>query len=434
MIKDTFRNNLVINIFYVLLAGLMLFATLNIHRQSKVFNYHSEIFADKAGYYVFLPALFIYDFNPAKFPDSVDVKTGFGFTLTEDKIITKYPTGVAILQSPFFLSAHLYTKLSNGKSDGFGVAYHKAIDVSAIFYLIAGLLFLYKFLKNYFSTKVILLSQFILLLGTNLYYYSTVESGLSHVYSFFLFSAFLFYYKQFIEKKAIKLVVFLSIILGFIFIVRPINIVLILPFLFLDYNGVKDFLNRFKLELKGYFCGVFVFALAISPQIIYYLYLSNSLVYYSYGEEAFIYKYSPKIFKVLFAFENGWVTNNPLHVVTIIGLMYMLRLKLKNATIVLVTIVFVTITYASWWSTQLGCGLGHRGFVEFYVILIIPLAYLVQFTLNINIKWKKYIILICIIFCIAVNLKLVYTFDGCWFGKSSWDYLEFSKLLFSPTK
>ncbi len=421
-------------IYFVLVSGIMLFATLNIHRQSKVFDYHSEIFADKAGYYVYLPSLFIYDFNPQKFPDSVDVKTGFGFKLTEEKIFTKYPTGVAILQSPFFLIAHLYSKLNNYPSDGFGVPYHKAIDISAIFYLMLGLLFLFKFLKNYFNEKIVLISLTILLLGTNLYYYATAESGLSHVYSFFLISLFLFYYKKFISNSSHKLALILVVIVGFIFIVRPINIFLMLPILFLDYVDFKEFINRFKLGLMAYVWCFLLFLLIISPQIIYYLYISNSIVFYSYGNESFIYKYSPKILKVLFAFENGWITNNPIQLFTLSGFIYMLSKKIKNAWVCVVLFVVITLTYASWWSTQLGCGLGHRGYVEFYAVFSMPLAYIIQYILNINIVWKKYLILMFIFVCVIVNIKLIYTFDGCWFGKSAWDYTEFYKLLFSPTK
>lgn len=431
---DKLKGDWVKYFYFIILAGLMLFATLNIHRQSKVFDYHSEIFADKAGYYVYLPAIFIYDFNPKNFPDSIDAKTGSGFKLTEDKIINKYPTGVAVLQSPFFFVAHLYSKVTNRVADGFGVPYHKAIDISAIFYLLLGLFFLFKFLKNYFTEKVVLFSIFILLFGTNLYYYATAESGLSHVYSFFLISTFLYYYKKFIAKKSVKLLLLLAILIGFVFIVRPINIFLILPLLFLDYDGIKPFINRFNFGWKAYLLGIVTFLLIISPQFLYYLYLSNNLVYYSYGDEAFIYKYSPKILKVLFAFENGWITNNPLHIITLWGIAYMLLLRLKNAIPIALLFIVITITYASWWSTQLGCGLGHRGYVEFYPLFIIPIAHVVQYLLNGNYDWKKYLILLFILICIVVNIKLIYTFDGCWFGKSAWDLAEFSKLLFSPTK
>lgn len=423
-----------IKAYFVLLSGIMLFATLNIHSRSKVFDYHSEIFADKAGYYMFLPAVFIYDFNPQLFPDSIDVKTGHGFKLTEDKIITKYPTGVSVLQSPFFFAVHFYEKINNDKADGFSVPYHKAIDVSAIFYLIAGLVFLYKFLLNYFNTKTIIISQLVLLFGTNLYYYATVESGLSHIYSFFLFCVFLYMYKLFIQKNSLKHFLILGVLLGFVFIVRPINIFLAMPLFFLDYKNLEEFVSRFRLKWWYYLIGLLLFLIVISPQIIYYLYLSNSVLFYSYGEESFIYKYSPKILKVLFAFENGWIINNPLHIITIAGVWYMFKVKANNAFIVLLTIVLVTVTYASWWSTQLGCGLGHRGYVEFYSLLILPLVYVIQYLSNTKSNLTKYFILFIIFVGIAINIKLVYTFDGCWFGESSWDYKEFSKLLFTPTK
>ena len=43
---------------------ITLFLTFNKHSKSGYYNYHSEIWADKAGYYVYLPAVFKFNFNP----------------------------------------------------------------------------------------------------------------------------------------------------------------------------------------------------------------------------------------------------------------------------------------------------------------------------------------------------------------------------------
>src|SRR5680860_135802 len=88
----------------ILFSGILLFLTFNRHSKSKDLDYHSEIWADKAGYYVYLPAAIKYKFNPVNFPDSIDVKTGNGFMLDYEhkKIRTKYTCGVALMQLPFF--------------------------------------------------------------------------------------------------------------------------------------------------------------------------------------------------------------------------------------------------------------------------------------------------------------------------------------------
>ena len=173
----------------ILLLGIMIFLTLNRHSKSGYYNYHSEIWADKAGYYVYLPATFKYAFNPDEFPDSMDVRTGYGFSLDlkDHKIRTKYTCGVALMQIPFYFLADVLTTPLHQKADGFSPVYHRAVNVAAVFYLLAGILFLYLFLRNYFKISVTVLVLASLVLGTNLYYYAIDETGMSHVYSFALF-------------------------------------------------------------------------------------------------------------------------------------------------------------------------------------------------------------------------------------------------------
>jgi hypothetical protein len=71
---------------FAFLSIILFFATLNLHSRSGEFNYHSEIFSDKAGYQVYLPALFIYNFNATEFPDSIEFRTGEGFILNRETI------------------------------------------------------------------------------------------------------------------------------------------------------------------------------------------------------------------------------------------------------------------------------------------------------------------------------------------------------------
>ncbi|MBK6858838.1 MAG: hypothetical protein IPG95_00905 [Saprospiraceae bacterium] len=131
--------------FLVFLSIFIFLVTLALNRHSKagLYNYHSEIYADKAGYNVYLPATFIYSFNANAFPDSIDIKTGNGFRLdkTNNKVITKYPYGVALLQAPFWLIAYFIDR----DKTGYSKIFHSAVDVSAVFYLLIGIFLFIKF-------------------------------------------------------------------------------------------------------------------------------------------------------------------------------------------------------------------------------------------------------------------------------------------------
>ena len=91
-------------IFLSIAATIILFLSLNLHSNKRPANYRCEIHADKAGYYVYLPAIFLYDFNPDKFPKNIEKTIGEGFDFrkknsqNDQKVIfTKYPCGVAIM-------------------------------------------------------------------------------------------------------------------------------------------------------------------------------------------------------------------------------------------------------------------------------------------------------------------------------------------------
>ena len=134
-----------------LFLGFTIFLSLNRHSRSGIQNYHSEIWADKAGYYIYLPSLLIYNFHTERMPTEIDKKTGNGFFIEDGKIITKYTYGVALLQAPFFIVCHGVSKLFGFNDDGFSLPYHKAINISEVIYSFFSFLLLYFFLIRYLN-------------------------------------------------------------------------------------------------------------------------------------------------------------------------------------------------------------------------------------------------------------------------------------------
>ena len=82
---------------------------------------------------------------------------------------------------------------------GYSKVQHKMIGVSTIFYAVLGLLFLFKSLPQQ-SRKTRYLTLFLVVFGSNLYFYITRDAGLSHGYSFFLFALLLYALNRFIAK------------------------------------------------------------------------------------------------------------------------------------------------------------------------------------------------------------------------------------------
>jgi len=411
----------------------LLFLAFNRHSKYKEYHYRSEIFADKAGYYVYLPALFIYDFKANKFPENVDQKLGNGFQLEsgKNKVITKYTYGVALLQLPFFLLAHFTSLVTGFDSDGFSFLYQKSVDVAAVFYLILGFYFLFILLKQKFSLKFSITTVATVFLGTNLFYYSVIDTGMSHVYSFSMFSAYLLllsYHNKFI-KQQLKFGLLLGLVAGIIVILRPLNIVFILFSFLLTPNEFKNKLltNYPVLILSFAFAGF----LAILPQMLYWNYISGSFLLYSYGSESFSNIANPQILELFLAPNNGHILYNPIFLLFVSGIVLMIINKEKKAWVIGILILVLSYLISSWWIYNFGCGFANRNFVEYYSLLAFPLAYLLDKPKLRSIQTGIYLLIL--IFSIY-NIKMALSFDGCWYGTSNWDWSMYMHwLLNAPT-
>jgi hypothetical protein len=421
----------------VFFGGVPLFLAFNIHSRAGIYNYHAEIFGDKAGYYVFLPSTFIYKFDANAFPDSIENKIGKGFKLNHEtgKVRSKYAVGVAVLQAPFFLVVHLLAPMLGYEQDGFSIPYHKSIDIAAVFYLFLGIYFLQKYLRYYFPNKLfVLISLVFFTYGTNLIYYATQETGMSHVYSFCLFAVLLYYWKRISDSDKVKIkhIVVLSVATGFILLTRQANI-LLLPFVFLiDIKGVKDIQKQF-FKLYKYIPLVFsITFICFLPQIIYYFYLSGKPYVDLYEDESFIYKFSPKIIQIWFSLCNGFLIYNPIHLVTIAGFLWMIYNRVLNGRTLLGLFLFVTYMNASWWSWMLGCGFGHRGFVDFYPLFSIGFLYVLhEIFYNQDRRSVKIAVAILVALLTYYNFSMGFHYPGCWYGQTDWDYKEYIRLLSS---
>jgi hypothetical protein len=139
---------------------------------------------DALGYYMYLPAIVIYhDVKLLNWFPEIDqqynVSGGELYqALKQDNgnYYFKYLGGVAVLQSPFFLAAHLYAKNSSHyKADGFSPPYQYAIAFGNLFYFILALFLLRSFLSIYFQDRIVAITLCLVTLATNLIQYVAVD-------------------------------------------------------------------------------------------------------------------------------------------------------------------------------------------------------------------------------------------------------------------
>jgi len=251
------------------------------HNRRNLGQWEYPIWADAAGYFVYLPATFIYNYDGSKLPENISAMTGDGFHIENNKIVTKYTMGVAILQAPFYAISYLISNIFDINDNGFGKVYIYGLGVGAAFYFTLGLVFLYLFLKRRYSKNICFITLLLIILGTNLYYYIYEKFLYSHLYSFFIFSVSLYLIDKLIKtnfKKEIYIALF-GIILSLAFLVRYTNpIFIVLMLLFLDIDSWQALKQRFKyiFNIKFISIAAISFIIILLPQMFYWNYLTSN--------------------------------------------------------------------------------------------------------------------------------------------------------------
>jgi len=295
--------------------------------------------------------------------------------------VNAHPIGVAIMQAPFFATAHLLTRWTNLSPDGFTLYYQHAVGLSGLLWTMAGLLVLRQVLRRHFSERITAATLVVVLLGTNLYDFATFDSSYSHPYSFFLFAAFLELTEQWYEHEHPRRYTsfLVGLVAGLIVLTRHTNVLFLV---FLPLYGVESVASlRKRVTLLSdrlpFIATIAVTAmLVIAPQLILYYRATGHALVSSYGDLGFNFA-SPRILQVLFSVQKGVFFWSPLLLTGCVGLAWLSRSDSSARAFVLPAALFLIVnTYlvASWWDWQFGSSFGHRGFVDSLPIFAIGIA------------------------------------------------------------
>ncbi len=367
---------------------------------------------DVKGYYLYLPSFFIHhdvtlnyiNENPAQYSG----KVWFLKTPEGNKII-QYTYGQALLYSPFFLIAHGIAPLLGYESYGYSPPYKFALLVSSIFYLALALFFLRKLLKKYFSDPATAIALFVVVIGTNLLYYSSKEATMTHSYNFSFIVFFIYNMVKWLEKPAILRTVLLGFITGMIVLIRPTNVLVIVLFLLWGFSSWNGFLDRIVFLLKSYWkiaLMIFVFFLVWVPQFLYWKEITGSYFYFSYQERAMFFFNDPEVINVLFSYRKGWLLYTPIMIFSLIGTPFLYKQNQELFWPVLIFTLLNIYLLSSWCFWWYGGGFGLRAFVDSYGILAFPIAAFVQWFL----KEKVYLrIMFLALFAVLVWFNLFQT-------------------------
>lgn len=351
-------------------------------------RWHKLLKIDGVGYYNYLPAVFIYQDLNFEFYENVKKDNSrpelyFSFkTKTEAGTINKYYSGTALCNLPFFLTAHLLSYLKGYSTDGYSYYYLLGIQLAAFFYLILGLIFLSLILKAYKISErnraLIILAVFF---GSNLFYYVVHEPFMSHVYSFAFVNLFILSALNYIKSREGKWILISAFALGIVFLIRPINIIVLLaiPFLCSDLETLKSLFSYLMKKPLIIIKALLVLVAIVSIQLIIYKIQTGNFIAYSYGKEALDFA-KPHLLEFLFSYRKGFFVWVPLMFFSLLGLKYFFKNSIFQLISWILVILIVVYILSSWWNWYYGGSFGSRVMIDYLVLFAIPLALLLQKT------------------------------------------------------
>lgn len=380
---------------------------------------------DASGYYMYLPAIFIYqDIKECKFHEEILRKyrpiSGFeqaAFIHRESgNYVMKYSAGQAVVSLPAFFIAHAWASADPAyPPDGFSHPYQLLISLNALLLCFIGLFFMRKVLLRYFSEKVTALSLFALVVGTNYLNYAAIDGAMTHNTLFTLYALLLWLTVKFYEKPDLKKSLGIGALVGLAALVRPTEIISCLLPLLWGVNLASAADRKQRLQFFGKHWKILLPALLVTAavgfiQLGYWKYTSGDWVVYSYQEQGFSW-FSPHFNKAMFSYRAGWLVYTPLMFFALIGFVFMYRAHRRLFYPVAVfSLLFAYIAFAwdVWWY---GGSLGQRAMVQSYPVLLFPLCFFIKRVLAAGKIFRTVAVGLALLFCYA-NLWFTYQAHG----------------------
>ena len=339
---------------------------------------------DAMGYYIYLPAHFIYhdlghmafahdimrEYNPSSsFYQAFQVPGG-----PAGQLVTKYTGGLALLWTPFFFLGHWAAGTLDYPQDGFSAPYQVAIAFGGLLFALLGLGLLRRVLLRFFSDVVTTLVLVLLVLGSNYFQYAVFDAAMAHNYLFTSYALLLWLTIRWHERPGRGTALAIGLTLGLLVLIRPSEAVAVVIPLLWGVGSVAA--GRAKLaRLRQRWADVLLLALGgvlgVLPQALYWHWATGHFLFYSYGDQHFSFL-KPHIWEVLFSFRKGWLLYSPLLLLPLAGLAVLWRQQRALAVPVLAFVVLNLWVVSAWDIWWYGGSIGQRALVQSYAVLALP--------------------------------------------------------------
>lgn len=350
---------------------------------------------DLFGYYLYLPLTFIHqdftiaDYGIVQYIQEQFFVSPYIYQIHKTELqnwVIRYPMGLAILQSPFYLLGHLYANITDYAVDGVSKPYRVALVYGGLVYFLCGMELLRRILLNYFSEITAAIVLVLVLFGTNLLDQVTNVVAGAHAAIFFLYALIIYQTIHWHKDKKGHRLLILGFFIGLTAITRPTAILIALVFLLWDVSSLKAFKEKLlSLVFKAsVFLRLFIpFILPVLLQMSYWKLCAGSFIYNSYnnpGEGLDL--LSPHLWSSLFSFRKGWFIYTPIMLVALFGGYLMIKNKVLGSRamgLFILLNIYVVSSWTCWWYAG---SYGNRAYTESYLLLAIYLGFFVHYLLS----------------------------------------------------
>lgn len=333
-----------------------------------------------------------------------------------------FTIGPAILWFPFFLAAQVSANFLNLfgfqiDTNPWGKFFQYTIMYSAVVYTLITLYLLYRLLLRYFEENIAIYATWLILISTNLFYYTIFEVSMSHVYDLFTYVLFLSLFFESVKNPRLVLYIALAMAGALHILVRTQNVLTIILFSFLLFF-IPRMSQKSPPSVKqiGIYGIVLFMGLLPIPLINNYLFGSPFAIPQGNG---FLNILNPKILLVLFSLKNGLFSHHPSLLLGLLGfiafLKSIIRIEGKNEAVILKAIliafifqVYINSTVPDWWG---GHAFGQRRLISSFPLFAFGFAYLLQRILKLYPKSSVFGIRLFSIFGIYLTLIHVFLWD-----------------------
>ena len=327
-------------------------------------SYQGPIGFDRVFYYAYVRSLVIdgdLDFSNEMAMRTPCIPSAIRYS-NKGTPLNKYPIGMPLLALPFFGLAHVLVLsaaslgLTHLPADGYSAPYALAFALAQLFWVLLGMILLYRTVAKYYSPKTAALAVITCWFGTNALYYTAADLMMSHAAALFSI-AWCSYESVRLRDSCTRWAAWLlvGVSSALVVLVRYQNAVYLLVPGVAALWAIRRALETLpptRVLLRP-LVGLVGFLFAYVPQLCVWKILYGSWLTYSYENESFDWLH-PHLVESLFDPNQGLAIWLPVLVIGIVGcFLVAVRRRDPIALAAVVALLIHLYVSAAWWYSRL---------------------------------------------------------------------------------